>query len=61
MNNEEIEKIVNLRALLIDRFNRLDEYKRDRNAIMKQVDHAELISETIKQIDAILKGHVNFS
>ena len=61
MNQEEIQKLVNLRMLLINKFERLKDYKGNKNAIMREIDHAELLHETIKQIDGVLTGHVNFS
>ena len=61
MSQDDIQKLVAIRTGLINEFNRLNEYQRDRNAIMKQVDHAELIHSTIKKIDEVLKAHVNFS
>ena len=47
--------------LLINKFERLKDYKGNKNAIMREIDHAELLHETIKQIDGVLTGHVNFS
>ena len=61
MSKEEIQKLVELRQSLIVQFERLNEWQRDRNAIMKQVDHAQSLSGTIKEIDSILKEHVTFS
>lgn len=61
MKKEEIESLVSLRQKLITEFQRLTEWRRDRNAIMKQADHAQSLSETIEQIDSLLKEHVTFS
>ena len=59
MKKDEIEKLVNLRLGLINRFERLRDYKKNKNAIMKEYDHAKLIHETIVKIDELLKEYVN--
>lgn len=61
MSQDDIQKLVEIRTGLIREFNKLSEYQRDRNAIMKQVDHAALIHNTIKKIDDVLKDYVSFS
>jgi len=61
MEKNEIEKLVNLRLDLISRFEKLRDYKSNKNAIMKEYDHAKVIHETIVKIDELLKEHVNFS
>jgi len=61
MNKEEIEVLVNLRQQLIEKFNRLRDYKNNTNAIMKEIDHARVIHETITILDKVLKEHVEFS
>ena len=60
MDKQDIQKLINLRAGLIKSFERLRDYKNNKNAIMKEVEHAALISSTISQIDDILKEHVTF-
>ena len=60
MDKQDIQKLINLRAGLIKSFERLRDYKNNKNAIMKEVEHAALISSTISQIDDILKVHVTF-
>ena len=61
MKKEEIESLVNLRQNLIEKFNRLKDYKNNKNAIMREVDHAKLVHEVVVEIDKVLKDHVNFS
>ena len=61
MNKEEIEVLVNLRQQLIEKFNRLRDYKNNTNAIMKEIDHARVIHETVTTLDKVLKEHVEFS
>ena len=61
MKKEEIEILVNLRQKTLEKFNRLRDYKNNTNAIMKEIDHARLLHEVIKEIDKVLKEHVKFS
>ena len=61
MSQEEIQKLVNLRAMIIENFEKCKDWRGNRNAIMREVDHVEVLSEAVKQIDAILSGHVTFS
>ena len=60
MTKEEIKSLVDLRTNLITAFTKLRDYKNNKNAIMKEVDHANLIRQTIVQIDSVLKEHVKF-
>lgn len=61
MKKEEIEILVNLRHETILKFNRLRDYKQNKNAIMKEVDHARALHEIVVKIDEVLKEHVKFS
>ena len=61
MKKEELEVLVNLRQKLFNNFNRLKDYKNNKNAIMREIDHAKLVHETIVDIDNVLKNHVSFS
>ena len=61
MSKEEIQQLVELRMMLIQDFAKYKDWRTNRNAIMREVDHVEIIGETIKKIDAILSGHVTFS
>ena len=61
MSQEEIQKLVSIRTLLIEEFTKRKDWKNNRNAIMREIDHVEIIETTIKQIDVILSGHVTFS
>ena len=60
MSEEEINKLVNLRQHLVERFTRVKDYRQNKNAIMREWDHAELVHEVIVKLDAILKEYVNF-
>ena len=61
MNQEEIQKLVDLRMILLQDFQKRKDWKNNRNAIMREIEHVELIGEAIKKIDVLLSGHVTFS
>ena len=60
MKKEEVEYLVQVRATLVKQFESLRDYKNNPNAIMKEVDHAKVIHNTIVQLDSLLKEHVRF-
>lgn len=60
MKKEEIDYLVHVRATLIKEFESLRDYKNNPNAIMKEVDCAKVIHNTIVKLDSLLKEHVNF-
>lgn len=60
MENQEIQKLIKIRTELIHEFSRLNDYKSDKNALMKQIDCAAVLHKTINAIDEVLKGHVKF-
>ena len=61
MKQEEIEKLVKVRMLLFESFKNTKDWKSNRNAIMRELDHVDVLREAIKQIDVLLSGHVTFS
>ena len=61
MKKEEIKILVDLRQEILNNFNKLRDYKNNTNAIMKEIDHARVLSKTIVEIDKVLKDYVNFS
>ena len=61
MKEEEVILLVNLRQETLEKFNRLRDYKTNKNAIMLEHDHAREIHNIIVKLDEILKEHVNFS
>ena len=61
MKKEEIKILVDLRQEILSNFNKLRDYKNNTNAIMKEIDHARVLSKTIVEIDKVLKDYVNFS
>jgi hypothetical protein len=61
MEQNDLDKLLSLRKTLIEKFERLRDYKTNENALMKEVDHAKFVHKTITMIDDILREHVNFS
>ena len=61
MKDDDIKKIVTLRQRIIEKFTKLRDYKNNKNAIMKEVDHAKTLHDIISGLDQILEEHVNFS
>ncbi len=61
MNKEKLQKLIELRMTLIKEFQKRKDWRGNRNAIMREIEHAEILNETIKKIDAILAGDVTFS
>ena len=60
MEKQIIESIVKLRSELIKEFEKLRDYKGNKNAVMREIDHAKIVHTTITRLDIILKEHVNF-
>ena len=60
MKKDEVQKIVNLRQGLLERYSSLRDYRNNKNAIMKEIEHARILHEIIVSLDNILKGHVDF-
>ena len=61
MSQEEIQKLVDVRMMLLKSFDKHKDWRSNKNAIMRELDHIETVGEAIKQIDALLSGHVTFS
>ena len=59
-NRELLEGIVNLRLRLISEYSGLRDYKNNKNALMKEEDHALALHSTIVEIDTLLEGLVEF-
>ena len=58
---EDLNKILQLRSYLIETHARCRDYKNNKNAIMRESDHVESLEQTIKEIDDFLKKYVTFS
>tara|TARA_A100001391_G_scaffold104789_1_gene70100 strand:- start:1182 stop:1367 length:186 start_codon:yes stop_codon:yes gene_type:complete len=61
MDDAKLKELVDLRTLLVGRYSKLKDYRQNKNAIMRELVHAELLHETIVKLDKILEGHVKFS
>jgi hypothetical protein len=61
MSQEEIQKLVDLRMMLLQEYNSRKDWQSNKNAIMREIEHIELLRNSIKQIDTLLSGHVTFS
>ena len=60
MSEEEIKELVEIRQFLIEKYQRVKDYRQNKNAIMREWDHAELVHATIVKLDNLLKNYVNF-
>lgn len=60
MNDNEVKSLVALRTSLIKQFNKCKDYRSNKNAIMREMDHAKIVHETVVEIDKILKEYVKF-
>jgi len=58
---KDLEKLINIRAALITKHSRLRDYKNNKNAIMKEIEHVVLIENVIKDLDVFLKKFVEFN
>ena len=45
MSPEEIQKLVNLRMMLFHKFQANNDWKSNRNAIMREIDHIEVLEK----------------
>ena len=61
MNQQDIQKLVEIRTILLNDFRSRQDWQSNRNAIMREIEHIELLEKAIKKIDKILEGHVTFS
>ena len=60
MDNKDIELVVNLRMWLVEKYNKLGKGANANYAQTPTKDVAEILEATIKDIDKILEGKVNF-
>tara|TARA_B100000900_G_scaffold322623_1_gene282048 strand:+ start:207 stop:395 length:189 start_codon:yes stop_codon:yes gene_type:complete len=59
MKNNEIQKLVDIRAFLINRYNNLDGRGNTGSAVILQKDVAYMIEQTVKELDSLLGQYVN--
>ena len=60
-NQEDLNKILQLRNYLIETHTKCRDYKNNKNAIMRDIDHVQSLERTIKEIDNFLKKYVTFN
>mgnify|MGYP000125515221 CR=1 FL=1 len=58
MKDNEVQKIVDIRAFLINRYNNLDGRGNIGTAVILQKDVAYMIEKTIKDLDGLLAEYV---
>jgi hypothetical protein len=58
MKNNEIQKLVDVRAFLMNRYKNLDGRGNTGSAVILQKDVAYIIEQTIKSIDELLVSYV---
>ena len=59
-DKKDVESLINLRTKLINRYEKLKDYRQNKNAIMREIDHAKILHEVIVSLDLVLKNYVNF-
>jgi len=60
MEQQNLDKLINLRKFLINEHGNLDGNASPNISIIKQIEVARIIEHTIRQIDDVLKDHVKF-
>ena len=58
MKDNEVQKLVDIRAFLINRYNNLDGRGNIGTAVVLQKDVAYMIEKTVKELDALLGQYV---
>ena len=58
MKDNEIQKLVDIRAFLINRYNNLDGRSNTGTAVILQKDVAYIIERTVKDLDELLGEYV---
>jgi hypothetical protein len=61
MNQEDLNKLLELRKVMVLEFENFRDYKNNENALMKEIDHIQYIGKTINRIDEFLRKYVQFS
>ncbi len=61
MDDTAVKKLIEIRTKLISEFSSLRDYKNNQNAIMKEVEAARILHETITSLDDVLSKYVEFS
>ena len=59
MNNDELQKIINVRMTIINAYNRLDGGNTPGTSVVKQIDVARMYEYIVKELDGVLQNHVS--
>jgi len=59
-SRKDLNKILALRNFLIDSHKSCRDYKNNKNAIMREIEHVQVLEKSIKGIDDFLKKYVEF-
>ena len=59
MKDNEVQKLVDIRAFLINKYNNLDGRGNTGTAVILQKDVAYMIEQTIKELDVLLGSYVS--
>tara|TARA_E500000331_G_C17265885_1_gene717109 strand:- start:815 stop:1000 length:186 start_codon:yes stop_codon:yes gene_type:complete len=60
MEKLELEKLVNLRMQLVEKYQSLEGGNNSSNSQMRQAETAEILEAAIKDLDSVLSPHVRF-
>ena len=61
LNQEDLNKLLELRKSLVLEFESFKAYKSDKNAIMKEIDHVYFVGNAVNKIDEFLAKYVKFN
>ena len=59
MKDNEVQKLVDIRAFLINKYQNLDGRSNKATAVILQKEVAYIIEKTVNEIDELLKEYVN--
>ena len=60
MDKKDIKTLVEIRKYLIEKYERCKDYRTNKNAIMRELDHAEIVHTTVVKLDKLLSKYVSF-
>jgi hypothetical protein len=58
MKESDLQKLIEVRSMLIAQYEKLDGHANPGTAVILQRDVASLVERTVKKIDEVLGGHV---
>ena len=58
--HEDLSKVLEVRQQLIAAHSKCKDYKNNKNAIMREIDHVAVLESSIKKIDDFLAKYVKF-